>query len=184
MKVVFGQPGKILIAIAIMISTFGCNNGLILAGARIYYAMARDGLFFKRAGTLNVRHVPVFALITQGIWASFLTLPRTVTAGAKPGEFKYGNVYGQLLDYIVSADLVFYALMVGAVIVMRRKAPSLERPYRTFGYPVVPIIYIVIGLLLVLDLAYLTPKTSGIGYLLVLTGIPVYFLWKRQAKAS
>jgi basic amino acid/polyamine antiporter, APA family len=184
MKVVFGQPGKILIAIAIMISTFGCNNGLILAGARIYYAMARDGLFFKRVATLNARHVPVFALITQGVWASFLTLPRTVTAGAKPGEFKYGNVYGQLLDYIVSADLVFYALMVAAVIVMRRKAPNLERPYRTFGYPVVPIIYIVIALLLVLDLAYLTPKTSGIGYLLVLTGIPVYFLWKRQAKAS
>ncbi len=184
MKAVFGQPGRILIAIAIMISTFGCNNGLILAGARIYYAMARDGLFFKRVATLNARHVPVFALITQGVWASFLTLPRTVTAGAKPGEFKYGNVYGQLLDYIVSADLVFYALMVGAVIVMRRKAPNIERPYRTFGYPVVPIVYIGIALLLVIDLAYLTPKTSGIGYLLVLTGIPVYFWWKRQARTS
>src|SRR6266576_2257095 len=146
----------ILIAIAIMISTFGCNNGLILAGARIYYAMARDGLFFKRAGILSARHVPLVALVAQGIWASLLTLPRTVTAGAKPGEFKYGNVYGQLLDYVISADLVFYALMVGAVIVMRRKAPQMERPYRTLGYPLVPLIYIAIGLLLVIDLAYLT----------------------------
>lgn len=184
MKTALGQPGMILMAIAIMISTFGCNNGLILAGARIYYAMARDGLFFKRAGTLSARHVPVVALIAQGLWASFLTLPRTVTAGAHPGEFKYGNVYGQLLDYVISADLVFYALMVGAVIVMRRKAPDMERPYRTFGYPVAPVIYIVIALLLILDLAYLTPLTSGIGYLLVLTGIPVYFLWRKQAKAA
>jgi APA family basic amino acid/polyamine antiporter len=184
MKAALGQPGMIIIAIAIMISTFGCNNGLILAGARIYYAMARDGLFFKRAGTLSARHVPVFALIAQGFWASFLTLPRTVAAGARPGEFKYGNVYGQLLDYVISADLVFYALMVGAVIVMRRKAPDMDRPYRTFGYPIVPLIYIAVGLLLVLDLAYLTPATSGIGYLLVLTGIPVYFIWRRQAKAA
>jgi APA family basic amino acid/polyamine antiporter len=144
--------------------------------------MARDGLFFKRAGTLSARHDPLAALVAQGIWASLLTLPRTVTEGAKPGEFKYGNVYNQLLDYVISADLVFYALMVGAVMVMRRKAPQMERPYRTFGYPVVPLIYIAIGLLLVIDLAYLTPATSGIGYLLVLTGIPVYFIWRRQAK--
>jgi basic amino acid/polyamine antiporter, APA family len=184
MRFALGQPGMILIAIAIMISTFGCNNGLILAGARIYYAMARDGVFFKRAAHLSARHVPVAALVAQGIWACLLTLPRTVTAGAKPGEFKYGNVYGQLLDYVISADLIFYGLMVGAVFVMRRKAPELERPYRTFGYPVVPVIYIVIGLLLVLDLAYLTPKTAGIGYLLVLTGIPVYLIWRRSAAKS
>jgi APA family basic amino acid/polyamine antiporter len=184
MKAALGQPGMIIIAIAIMISTFGCNNGLILAGARIYYAMARDGLFFKRVGTVNARHVPVTALVAQDIWASLLTLPRTVKAGAKHGGIEYGNVYGQLLDYVVSADLVFYGLMVGAVIVMRRKAAEIERPYRTFGYPMVPIVYILIALALVLDLAYLTPMTSGIGYLLVLTGIPVYFLWRRQAKAS
>jgi APA family basic amino acid/polyamine antiporter len=184
MKAALGQPGMIIIAIAIMISTFGCNNGLILAGARIYYAMARDGLFFKRVGTVNARHVPVTALVAQGIWASLLTLPRTVTAGTRPGEIKYGNVYSQLLDYVVSADLVFYGLMVGAVIVMRRKAADIERPYRTFGYPVVPIVYIIIAFALVLDLAYLTPMTSGIGYLLVLTGIPVYFLWRKQANAS
>lgn len=183
MKAALGQPGMILMAIAIMISTFGCNNGLILAGARIYYAMSRDGLFFKRAGTLSSRHVPLAALIAQGIWTCLLTLPRTVAAGAKPGEFKYGNVYGQLLDYVISADLIFYALMVGALFVMRRKAPDLERPYRTFGYPIVPVIYIAIATLLVLDLAYLTPLTAGIGYLLVLTGIPAYFIWKRQPKS-
>ena len=182
-KVALGQPGVIAIAIAIMISTFGCNNGLILAGARIYYAMARDGVFFKKAGNLSARHVPVAALIAQGIWTCLLTLPRTVTTDPKTGQFIYGNVYGQLLDYVVSADLIFYALMVGAVFVMRRKAPELERPYRTFGYPVVPVIYILIALLLVIDLAYLTPTTSGIGYLLVLAGIPVYLIWRRQAKA-
>jgi APA family basic amino acid/polyamine antiporter len=181
MKAALGRPGLVMMAIAIMISTFGCNNGLILAGARIYYAMARDDLFFKRVGQVNSRHVPVVALIAQGIWTCLLTLPRTVTAGAKPGEFKYGNVYSQLLDYVISADLVFYALMVGAVFVMRRKAPELERPYRTFGYPVVPVIYIFLALLLVIDLAYLTPATSGIGYLLVIAGIPVYLIWKRKA---
>jgi APA family basic amino acid/polyamine antiporter len=181
MQAILGQPGMILMAVAIMISTFGCNNGLILAGARIYYAMARDRLFFARVGTVNARHVPVVALIAQGIWASILTLPRTITPGANPGEFKYGNVYSQLLDYIISADLVFYALMVGAVIIMRRKAPRAARPYRTLGYPFVPIIYIVLALLLVLDLAYLSPATSGIGYLLVLAGLPVYFIWRRSA---
>src|SRR6266568_2861578 len=181
MKAALGPPGMIIITIAIMISTFGCNNGLILAGARIYYAMARDGLFFKRASLLSSRHVPLVALIAQGIWTSLLTLPRTVTLGAKTGQVIYGGVYGQLLDYVVSADLIFYALMVGAVFVMRRKAPELERPYRTLGYPVVPVIYILIALLLVIDLAYLTPKTAGIGYLLVLTGIPVYLIWRRSA---
>src|SRR6185295_9847655 len=126
---------------------------------------------------------PVFALIAQGIWTCLLTLPRTVTAGANPGEFKYGNVYSQLLDYVVSADLVFYGLMVGAVFVMRKKAPGLERPYRTIGYPVVPVIYIVLALLLIVDLAYLTPATSGIGYLLVITGIPVYLIWRRKSES-
>ena len=133
-------------AVAIMISTFGCNNGLILAGARVYYAMARDNLFFKRVGFLNQRHVPAIALVMQGIWAAFLTLPRTVKIDPQTGAVTYGNVYTQLLEYIVSADLIFYALMVGAVIVMRRKAPQNERPYRTFGYPVVPLIYILLAL--------------------------------------
>jgi APA family basic amino acid/polyamine antiporter len=180
MQAVFGPRGTVLMAIAIMISTFGCNNGLILAGARVYYAMARDNLFFQRVGLLNRRHVPAVALILQGLWASFLTLPRTVTTNPQTGATTYGNVYTQLLEYIISADLIFYALMVGAVIVMRRKAPQVERPYRTLGYPVVPLLYIGLAILIVLDLAYLAPSTSGIGYLLVLTGIPAYFVWRRK----
>jgi APA family basic amino acid/polyamine antiporter len=143
--------------------------------------MARDNLFFKRVGLLNRLHVPAVALVIQGIWAAFLTLPRTVTTNPQTGAVTYGNVYTQLLEYIISADLIFYALMVGAVIVMRRKAPQIARPYRTPGYPLVPLIYIVLALLIVLDLAYLAPSTSGIGYLLVLTGIPVYFLWRKRA---
>ena len=181
MQAVFGAPGTIIMAVAIMISTFGCNNGLILAGSRVYYAMARDRLFFERVGTLNSSHVPAVALVAQGVWAALLTLPRTVTVDPNTGATTYGNVYTQLLEYIVSADLVFYALMVGAVIVMRYKAPRAERPYKTFGYPVVPVVYVLLAVLLVIDLAILKPMTSGIGYLLVLTGIPVYFIWRRSA---
>jgi APA family basic amino acid/polyamine antiporter len=183
MQAIFGDAGKIIMAIAIMISTFGCNNGLILAGARVYYAMACDNLFFKRVGTLNAKHVPAIALITQGIWASLLTLPRTVTTNAT-GEVSYGNVYTQLIEYLTSADLVFYGLMVAAVIIMRKKAPQVERPYRTFGYPIVPLIYIALALLFVIDLGYLAPRTSGVGYLIVLTGLPAYLIWRRQAKAT
>src|SRR5213075_1360910 len=131
MQAIFGPVGTIVMAPAIMISTFGCNNGLILAGARVYYAMARDNLFFKRVGTVNSRHVPAVALVTQGIWAAFLTLPRTATIDPKSGKVAYGNVYTQLIEYLTSADMIFYGLMVGAVIVLRRKAPQLERPYRT-----------------------------------------------------
>jgi APA family basic amino acid/polyamine antiporter len=184
MQAVFGQKGTLIMAIAIMISTFGCNNGLILAGARVYYAMACDNLFFKRVGFLNSHSVPAIALIMQGIWAAFLTLPRTVITDPQTGAVTYGNVYTQLLEYIISADLIFYALMVGAVLVMRRKAPQIERPYRTLGYPLVPLIYITLAVLIVVDLAWLAPSTSGIGYLLVLTGIPVYFIWRRKMKAE
>ena len=183
MQAIFGDPGKIIMAIAIMISTFGCNNGLILAGARVYYAMACDNLFFKRVGTLNAKHVPAVALITQGIWASLLTLPRTISTDAT-GKVTYGNVYTQLIEYLTSADLVFYGLMVAAVIVMRKKAAQLERPYRTFGYPLVPLLYIAIALFFVIDLGYLAPRTSGVGYLIVLTGLPAYLIWRRQAKAT
>ncbi len=178
MEAVLGPSGTIIMAIAIMISTFGCNNGLILAGARVYFAMARDGLFFKRIGSVNAHHVPAVALITQGLWASFLVLPRTVRVDQQKGGYTFGNVYTQLLEYIVSADLIFYVLMVGAVIVMRRKAPEIERPYRTFGYPLVPLVYILIAGLFIIDLAILAPSTSGIGYLLVFTGIPIYFIWR------
>lgn len=179
MNAVLGPVGTIVMAIAIMISTFGCNNGLILAGARVYYAMARDGLFFRSVAKLNPRKAPTMALVAQGIWASFLTLPRTVTHDPATGATTYGNVYTQLLEYIVSADLVFYVLMVGAVIVLRRKAKAMERPYRTWGYPIVPFIYLVIAGLLIVDLIYLAPATAGIGFLLVLTGAPVYFFWRK-----
>ncbi|MDQ2660208.1 MAG: amino acid permease, partial [Verrucomicrobiota bacterium] len=172
--------GTILIAVAIMIATFGCNNGLILAGSRVYYAMARDGLFFRGVARVNRRQAPAMALLAQGLWASLLTLPRTVLTDPATGRVSYGNVYTQLLEYIVSADLVFYILMVGAVIVLRRKLPRAARPYRTWGYPVAPLIYITIAGLLILDLAYLAPSTSGIGFLFVLTGVPVYFLWRAR----
>jgi APA family basic amino acid/polyamine antiporter len=182
MQAVFGPSGTIVMAVAIMISTFGCNNGLILAGARVYYAMARDGLFFNRVDRLNAHHVPAVALLAQGLWASFLVLPRTVRIDGHNGQFVFGNVYTQLLEYIVSADLVLYVLMVGAVIVMRRKAPQIARPYRTFGYPIVPLIYIVLAGLFIIDLAILAPSTSGIGYLLVATGIPIYFIWRSKSR--
>ncbi|MGZ8845930.1 MAG: APC family permease [Pyrinomonadaceae bacterium] len=184
MQAIFGPTGKVIMAVAIMISTFGCNNGLILAGARVYYAMARDNLFFKSVGTVNSKHVPAVALITQGIWAACLTLPQTATIDAKTGQVAYGNVYTQLIEYLTSADMIFYGLMVGAVIVMRRKAAQAERPYRTVGYPWVPLVYIVLAFLFVIDLGYLAPRTSGIGYLIVLTGIPAYLIWRRQAKAA
>src|SRR3989440_7116112 len=124
MQVIFGTPGVLAMAAAIMISTFGCDNGLILAGARVYYAMARDGLFFRRAGRTNEFHVPAFALILQGIWTALLTLPRTVTTNAQTGAATFGNVYTQLLEHIVSADLIFYVLLIAAVIVLRRKKPA------------------------------------------------------------
>jgi len=175
MQAILGTGGAFAMAAAIMISTFSANNGLILAGARVYYAIARDGLFFGPAGKVNARHVPAVALLTQGLWASLLVLPRTVTTDST-GSVVYGNVYTQLLEYIISTELVFYALMVGAVIVLRRTRPTTDRPYRAIGYPVTPLIYVSIALLVIMDLAYLAPTTSGIGFLLVLSGIPVYLV--------
>ncbi len=179
MKAAFGNPGTMCMAAAIMISTFGCNNGLILAGARVYFAMARDRLFFKRVASTNRYHVPAAALFAQGIWTVALTLPRTVVTNSATHKITYGNVYTQLLEYIVSADLIFYVLMVAAVIVLRRKAPEHQRPYRAWGYPVVPIVSMILATLLIVDLAYVAPATSGMGILIVLTGVPIYFLWRK-----
>ena len=184
MNSVFGRSGALAMAAAIIISTFGCNNGLILAGARVYYAMARDNLFFKRIGTVNANNVPAAALVVQGLWAAALTLPRTIVPSSKGGEVTYGNVYTQLLEYIVSADLVFYLLLVIAVVVLRRKNPRQERPYRMWGYPIVPIVAVTLATLLILDLAYLAPTTSGLGYLLVLSGAPIYLIWRRRYSAE
>ncbi len=181
MEKILGSSGTIIMAIAIMISTFGCNNGLILAGARVYYAMARDRLFFAPLAKTNGKNVPAAALLAQGVWACLLVLPRTVTYNADATPV-FGNVYTQLLEYVVSVHLVFNLLSVLAVMVLRRRAPQLERPYRTWGYPVVPIVFLILAILLIINLAFLAPTTSGIGYLLALTGIPVYFIWKRQDK--
>jgi APA family basic amino acid/polyamine antiporter len=145
--------------------------------------MARDRLFFKRVATTNRNHVPAAALIAQGIWTALLTLPRTVTTNEATHQVVYGNVYTQLLEYIVSADLIFYLLMVLALIILRRKAPAADRPYRTWGYPIVPILSMLLAALLIVDLAFLAPTTSGIGILIVLTGVPVYFFWRRAAAA-
>src|SRR5437016_2811367 len=183
MNSIFGRPGAMCMAAAIMISTFGCNNGLILSGARVYFAMARDRLFFKKVGTTNRNHVPAAALFAQGIWTALLTLPRTAMSNPATHKIIYGNVYTQLLEYIVSADLIFYLLMVAALIVLRRKVPAAKRPYRTWGYPIVPIMSIVLAALLTIDLVFVAPTTSGIGILIVLTGVPVYFLWRKAASA-
>lgn len=184
MNAVLGPIGESIMAAAILISTSGCVNGLILSGARVYYAMARDGLFFKPIGTTNRHHVPAVALVLQGAWSCLLTLPRTVEVAKTdlaPG--KYGNVYNQLLEYITSADLSFYTIMVASVIVLRWRMPTADRPYRTPFYPVPALIYISLACLVILDLLIVVPKTSGMGFLLVLTGFPVYFLWRAVNRA-
>ncbi|MFI5460648.1 MAG: APC family permease [Isosphaerales bacterium] len=181
MQAILGKPGAQVMAAAILISTFGCVNGLVLAGARIYYAMARDGLFFRRVATTNRRHVPAVALLAQGLWAALLVLPVSVSVEPATQLIKYGNLYNDLLEYVIPVDVTFYTLMVVAVIAFRWKAPRMDRPYRTIGYPLPALIYIGLAVLLVLDFIYLKPATSGIGFLIVLAGIPVYLIWSRLA---
>src|SRR5438046_8765396 len=146
---------------------FSCITRAILSGAIVYYAIARDRLFFQKIATTNRFRVPAAALVAQGIWTALLTLPRTVTINAATHEVTYGNVYNQLLEYIVSADLLFYVLMIAALMVLRHKRPTAERPYRTWCYPFVPIISILLAGLLIVDLAFLAPAPSGIGMLSV-----------------
>lgn len=183
MGVTFGGAGAGIMAVAIMVSTFGCNNGLILAGARVYYAMARDGLFFQATGKLNARHVPATALVLQGVWTALLVLPRTRVRDAATGAEQYGNLYGTLLDYVVFAVLIFYVLTIAGVFVLRCKRPEAERPYRALGYPVLPALYLVVATFILLVLAAYRTQTSWPGALLVLTGVPVYFLWKQSRAA-
>jgi APA family basic amino acid/polyamine antiporter len=169
-----------IMAVAILISTFGCNNGLILAGARAYYAMARDRLFFKAAGRLNKARVPGWGLAVQGVWAALLVLPRTYNV--KTNE--YGNLYDDLLDYVISAALLFYVLTVVGVFVLRVRRPDAPRPYRAFGYPVVPALYILgASVILTLLLVY-KPMMTWPGFVIVLTGVPVYFLWRLRRTPS
>jgi APA family basic amino acid/polyamine antiporter len=165
--------GTIIMAIAIMISTFGCNNGLILAGARAYYAMARDGVFFSSAGKLNQARVPAWGLVLQGAWAAFLVLPRTYNAATGT----YGNLYSSLLDYVVSAALLFYILTVWGVFRLRRSRPTASRPYRAFGYPVVPAAYIAAAFLILVLLSVYRTATTWPGFFIVALGVPVYYLW-------
>ena len=180
-NVIFPGAGATIMAAAIMVSTFGCNNGLILAGARAYYAMALDGLFFRRVGTLNKNHVPAWGLIVQGIWAGVLVLPRTVKTDAAGNVTGYGNLYGNLLDYVISAALIFYILTIFGIFMLRRKRPDAERPYKAFGYPIVPALYILgAGVILCVLFIYQT-ATTWPGLIIVLTGVPVYFLWRPRA---
>jgi APA family basic amino acid/polyamine antiporter len=180
-NVIFPGAGATIMAGAIMVSTFGCNNGLILAGARAYYAMALDGLFFRRVGTLNKNHVPAWGLIIQGIWAGVLVLPRTVKTDAAGNVTGYGNLYGNLLDYVISAALIFYILTILGIFMLRRKRPDAERPYKAFGYPIVPALYILgAGVILCVLFIYQT-ATTWPGLIIVLTGVPVYFLWRPRA---
>jgi APA family basic amino acid/polyamine antiporter len=167
-------------AIAIMISTFGCNNGLIISGARAYYAMAKDGLFFKAAGELNKFQVPAWAIVIQGILSVLYVLPRTVNQAAD-GKVTYGNLYGDLLTYVISAALIFYILAIVSVFVLRVKQPDAERPYKAFGYPIIPALYIIgASIILVVLFVYQTTATWP-GLVIVFTGVPVYFIWKGMA---
>lgn len=166
-SMIFGAPAVVIMAVLIMTSTFGCNNGLILAGARVYYAMAKDNLFFKKIGTINKNSVPGVALVVQAIWASLLCLSGT---------------YGDLLDYVIFAVLIFYILTIAGIFLLRKKRPDAERPYKAWGYPVVPALYILAASAISIDLLILKPMYSWPGMIIVLLGIPVYFIWKKFAK--
>jgi len=167
MQQMFGAAGGALMAVAILISTFGCNNGLILAGARVYYAMAKDGLFFRSVAKVHPRyHTPVVSLMVQMVWTSILCL---------------SGSYGQLLDYIIFAVLVFYILTIAGLFVLRRTRPNAERPYKAIGYPVLPAIYIFMAIYIDLILLRYKPQYTWPGLIIVLIGIPVYFVWTRWA---
>ena len=180
LSAIFGSAGAGMMAVAIMISTFGCANGLILAGARVYYAMARDGLFFRSIGRLNEHRVPAKGLVLQGLWAALLVLARTRLVDPATGAVTYGNLYSDLLDYVVFAALTFYALTILGIFVLRRKRPDAERPYRAFGYPVIPALYMAVAVAIMLVLILYKTQTTWPGLLIVLLGVPVYAFWSRQ----
>lgn len=167
MSGLFGEYAATIMAIFVVISTFGCNNGLILSGSRVYYAMANDGLFFKKTGTLNTKGVPSASLYTQCIWASLLCLSGT---------------YGNLLDYVIFAVLIFYSLTIAGVFILRVKRPDAERPYKAFGYPVIPALYIILAVFIMIDLLIYKPNYTWPGLIIVLIGIPVYYIWKSIPK--
>lgn len=168
-RAIFGNMGTYVIAVMIMISTFGCNNGLILAGARVYNAMAKDGLFFKQAGTLNKHNVPEFALWIQCVVAALLCL---------------SGKYGDLLDMISFVVVLFYALTIIGIFVLRKKRPDIERPYKAFGYPVLPIIYIIMAIAFCVLLIWYKPDYAGWGLGIVLLGIPIYYIAMASKKTT
>lgn len=170
MRQIMGQSGAKLMALAILISTFGCNNGLILAGSRVYYAMAKDGLFFNSVGRLHPRFkTPYLSLVVQAVWASILCL---------------SGSYGQLLDYTIFAVLLFYVLTLVGLFVLRRTRPEAPRPYRAVGYPWLPAVYILMALFIDVVLLLYKPQYTWPGLVIVLLGIPVYFWWSRRARAG
>ncbi len=173
---IFGDAGASIMAVAIVISTFGCNNGLVLAGARVYYAMARDGLFFRRVGTLNAARVPGVALGLQCLWSCLLVLPRTITRSAD-GAVTYGNLYSNLLAYVVFSVLIFYVLAIAGLFILRRRAPAGAGP-RAARTPFVPALYIVAAIAIMAALFVYQFDTTWPGLVIVLTGIPVYVLWR------
>ncbi|MCX8051858.1 MAG: amino acid permease [Chlorobi bacterium] len=165
-EVMFPGIGALLMAVLIMISTFGCDNGMILAGARCYYAMARDGLFFASVGRLNKYGAPATALWVQGVWASLLCL---------------SGRYGDLLDYVVFAVLLFYVLTVVGIFILRRKRPDIPRPVKAVGYPLLPALYIAAAAFISVVLLIAKPSYTYPGLAIVLAGVPVYYLWRRRA---
>ncbi|HEY6491190.1 MAG: amino acid permease [Terracidiphilus sp.] len=171
-RLVFPRFGAGIMAAAIMVSTFGTANALTLAGARASYAMAHDGLFFQIGQRLNAAKVPGWAMLVQGIWSVVLVLPRTFD----PATRQFGNLYSNLLEYVISAALVFYILTIAAVFRLRRKRPDAERPYRAWGYPFLPALYLLGATTVLLALFFYRPTTTWPGFAIVITGIPVYFL--------
>jgi len=172
LRAIFPGVGAAVMAAAIMVSTFGTINALTLTGARVYYAMARQRLFFPFAGKLNAANVPASSLKLQGLWAAFLVLPRTYD----PATQTWGNLYSNLLEYVISAALIFYVLTVAGVFRLRIKRPDAPRPYRTMGYPVVPALYILAACAILAVLFAYRPATTWPGLLIVLLGIPIYLL--------
>jgi APA family basic amino acid/polyamine antiporter len=165
---IFHNGGAFLMAAAILVSTFGCANGLILAGARVYYAMSCDGLFFKSTSKLHPRYkTPVAALVIQAVWTCFLCLTGS---------------YSQLLDYIICTELIFYILTIGCLFVLRRKRPDAERPYRAVGYPVLPALYIGMAAWICVVLLRYKPQFTWPGLFIVLLGVPVYAVWSRRRR--
>ncbi|NOS99596.1 MAG: APC family permease [Phycisphaerales bacterium] len=188
---VFGGVGAVIMAVMIMISTFGCNNGMILTGARVYYAMARDGLFFRATGKLNAKRVPAIGLAVQGVWSVMLVLPRTrirdaggnVMVDPATGVEQFGNLYSALLDYVIFAQLLFYVLTVVGLFVLRAKRPDAVRPYRAWGYPIVPALYVVAAATIMLVMLAYKTQTTWPGLVIVLSGIPAYAIWKWRGRA-